>query len=52
MVRKMMLASVWALFLFPIACMNQVSWVDDYDDALRQAARGNKFVVLDISASW
>jgi thiol:disulfide interchange protein len=30
----------------------EVAWVKDYDAALKQAAEQNKFVVLDMSASW
>ena len=30
----------------------QVSWVKSYDEAIKQAAREKKFIILDISASW
>ncbi len=41
------------LFLLePSFLAAQVSWVKNFDDALRQAAAQKKCVVLDISASW
>jgi hypothetical protein len=30
----------------------QMTWVKSYEEALKQAAKEKKFVVLDISASW
>jgi uncharacterized protein YyaL (SSP411 family) len=45
-----------ALFLLlataPALVVAQVAWVKSFDDALKQAAKENKFIVLDISASW
>jgi len=42
-----------ALFVFvPVFAGAQVAWVKDFNAALKQAAKENKFVVLDISASW
>lgn len=38
--------------LAPILAVAQVPWVKNFDDALKQAAKEKKFVVLDISASW
>jgi len=40
--------------LAPVLSMaqTQMQWVKSYDDALRQAAREKKFIVLDVSASW
>jgi hypothetical protein len=39
-----------------IACQGvalaQVAWVKTFDEALKQAAREKKFIVLDVSASW
>jgi hypothetical protein len=44
---------VLALFvLAPVSASAQVAWVKDFNTALKQAAKENKFVVLDISASW
>jgi hypothetical protein len=40
------------LVLVPLSAMAQVAWVKNYDDALKQAAKEKKFIVLDISASW
>ena len=40
------------LFLVPVFSAAQVAFVKDFDDALKQAAREKKFIVLDISASW
>jgi hypothetical protein len=53
--RRHIIAFVIPLFLFtlaPIVARAQVAWVKDLDTALKQAARENKFIVLDISASW
>jgi hypothetical protein len=36
----------------PMFAIAQVAWVRKFDDALKQAAREKKFIVLDISASW
>ncbi len=30
----------------------QVAWEKDFDSALKKAAREEKFVILDLSASW
>jgi hypothetical protein len=30
----------------------QVAWVEDFESALKQASKENKFIVLDISTSW
>jgi hypothetical protein len=40
------------LFFAPILAFSQVSWVGSFEDALKQAAKEKKFIVLDISASW
>ena len=46
-------AIVLLLSLFiPLLAVAQVAWVKNFNDALKQAAREKKFVVLDISASW
>jgi len=36
----------------PAFATAQVPWVQNFNDALKQAAKEKKFVVLDISASW
>lgn len=38
--------------LVPALATEQIAWVQNFDDALKQAAKEKKFVVLDISASW
>ncbi len=40
--------------LAPVLSMAQVQmqWIKNYDEALRQAAKEKKFIVLDVSASW
>jgi len=30
----------------------QIAWVKDFDSALKQAAKEEKFIFLDLSASW
>jgi hypothetical protein len=40
------------LLFVPISAMAQMAWINSYDDALKQAAKEKKFIVLDISASW
>jgi hypothetical protein len=45
--------TLWLLLaMVPNLAMAQVAWVSSLDDALKQAAKEKKFVVLDISASW
>jgi hypothetical protein len=36
----------------PLSAVAQVAWVKDFGDALKQASKEKKFVVLDMSASW
>jgi len=50
--RKYPAVAVLLLFFAPILGFSQVSWVKSFDDALKQAAKEKKFIVLDISASW
>jgi hypothetical protein len=38
--------------LAPVLATAQIAWAKDFDDALKQAAREKKFIILDISASW
>ncbi len=40
------------LFFAPVLAHAQVAFVKDFNDALKQAAREKKFIVLDVSASW
>lgn len=40
------------LLLLPVLAHAQVGFVKNFNDALKQAAKEKKFVVLDISASW
>ena len=51
-IRKMLMIAVAALVLAPIFAADQIAWIKDYDTALKQAAKEQKFIVLDISASW
>jgi hypothetical protein len=39
-------------FAAPVLSMAQVAWVKDFDTALKQAAKEDKFVVLDMSTTW
>lgn len=40
------------LLLTPAFAAAQVSFVKNLNDALKQAAKEKKFVILDISATW
>lgn len=40
------------LLLIPACAGAQVAWVTDFDEALKQAAEKEQFVVLDVSASY
>ena len=46
------LAVLLLFVLAPIYAAAQVAWVEDFESALKQAAKENKFVILDLSASW
>jgi hypothetical protein len=51
--KKPIVVAILSLFvLAPTLVRTQVAWVKDFDSALKQAAREDKFIVLDISASW
>ena len=51
--RKWILIGAIAFFLLGPACSRaQVAWVTDFDEALKQAAEKEQWIVLDISASW
>ena len=43
---------VLPLLVLTVPSLAQVAWVKKYDDALKQAADQEKFIVIDISASW
>ena len=40
------------LCIIPACAQSHVAWVADFDEALKQAAEKEQFIVLDISASW
>lgn len=40
------------LLITPILTAAQVDWAKDFDSALKKAAKEEKFIVLDLSASW
>jgi hypothetical protein len=46
------IALLLLLAMAPTLVVAQVAWVKSFDDALKQAAKEKKFIVLDISASW
>ncbi len=50
--QKVFLIALALFVLAPVFAGAQVAWVKDFNAALKQAAKENKFVVLDISASW
>ena len=50
--RKILALPLAVIFMAPILAVGQVAFVKSYDAALKQAARENKFIVLDVSASW
>ncbi len=51
--KRLVVLGAMMLWLFaPIFVVAQVAWSKNFDDALKQAAREKKFIVLDISASW
>jgi hypothetical protein len=50
--QKVFLMALALFVLAPVFASDQVAWVKDFTSALKQGAKENKFVVLDISASW
>jgi hypothetical protein len=57
MSREFITSKALALFVLlvivvPLGAAEQVAWVKNFDDALKLASRENKFIVLDMSASW
>jgi hypothetical protein len=50
--RRFLIASACLMVLLPMMAVAQVAWVKTFDEALKQASKEKKFVVLDMSASW
>jgi hypothetical protein len=50
--KKLLAFSVLLAIVAPVGAVDRVAWVKNFDDALKQASRENKFIVLDMSASW
>ena len=48
----MIMAIVAVFFVVPFLAIAQVAWVKDFGAALKKASKENKFLVLDVSASW
>lgn len=51
-INSLALAVLLIVVLTPILATAQVAWVKNFDSALKQAAKENKFIFLDLSASW
>jgi hypothetical protein len=45
-------AILFFVLFVPALSTAQVAWVKDFDSALKKAVKENKFIVLDMSASW
>jgi hypothetical protein len=50
--RKFLTFFVLFVLAVPLSAVAQVAWVKNFNDALKQASKENKFIVLDMSASW
>jgi hypothetical protein len=50
--RKFLVAVFAPLVVISVLAADQISWVKSFDVARKQAAKENKFIVLDISATW
>jgi len=50
--RHLILGVVFFLAFGPACIHSQVKWITDFEEALKQAHEEDKFIVLDISASW
>jgi len=50
--KSVMFIPVLVFFFQPGLLVGQVSWVKNFDDALKQASAEKKCLVLDLSASW
>jgi hypothetical protein len=51
-IKTFIASGICMLMLIPMMAVAQVAWIKNFDDALKQAAKEKKFIVLDISASW
>ncbi len=49
---RILLGFLLTAFIAPAFPAAQINWVKDFDAALKQASKENKFIVLDMSASW
>ena len=45
-------AVLLVLLITPILAAAQVDWAKSFDSALNKAAKEEKFIVLDLSATW
>ena len=50
--RKFLALAIGFTILIPTIALAQVAWIKTFDEALKQASREKKFIVLDMSASW
>jgi hypothetical protein len=50
--RRELATALLSIFFLPILSNAQIAWVKSFDTALRQAKAENKYIYLDISASW
>ena len=50
--RKILLTALLCVFFLPAVSKAEVAWVKSFDAALKQAKAENKYIFLDISASW
>jgi len=51
-VRIFLAYTLCLMMLLPVLADTQVAWVKTFDQALGQASREKKHIVLDMSASW
>ena len=50
--RRELATALLSILFLPILSNAQIAWVKSFDTALRQAKAENKYIYLDISASW
>ncbi len=50
--RKCLASAVCLILIIPVITYAQVAWIKTFDEALKQASKEKKFIVLDMSASW
>jgi Sec-independent protein translocase protein TatA len=50
--RHVLIGVVFFLVFGPVCIHSQAKWITDFEEALKQAYKEDKFIVLDISASW